>query len=69
MAAHLPTHNRATVRITREMKLMTTQALYATLLVQSKPASALVDSGSSASLFSWHLLQSLGISCALEVYK
>ena len=47
----------------------TRQAFYATLLIQSKLASALVDSGSSVSLASWNILQSLGFVGVLEVYK
>ena len=53
----------------REMKSTTTQALYATLLIQDKLASALFDSGSSVSMITWNFLQSLGFIGALGVYK
>ena len=68
-AASLPTKNKAMVAMMREMKLTTMQAVYATLLMQFKLASALVYSGSSVSLVRWNFLQSLGFSDALEVYR
>ena len=55
--------------MTREMKSTITRALYATLLIRGQFVSALVDIGSSLSSVSWNLLQSLGFSGALEVYK
>ena len=51
----------------REKESTTTQAIYATLLIQGKLASELVDSGSSMSLVCWNFLQSIGFSGALEI--
>ena len=68
-AASLPTKNKAMVGMMREMNLTTMQAVYATLLMQFKLASALVYSGSSVSLVRWNFLQSLGFSDALDVYR
>ena len=51
------------------MKSTTTQVLYATLLIQAKLASTLVDSDSSVSLVSCNFWQSLRFTGALAVYQ
>ena len=51
------------------MKSTTTQALYATLLIQAKLASALVDSATTVPLVGWNFVQSQCFSGALEVYE
>ena len=69
MAAQLPNRKVAMVRKMRGMRMRRTHAIYATLLIQGKLSTALVDSDSSVSLISWIFLQSLGFSGAQKDYK
>ena len=66
---HLPTKIRIMLRMTKEMKSTITLAFYATLPTQGKLGSTLTHSSSILASISWHFLQSLGFSGAIEAYK